>query len=143
MHESESRSRCRASRQLGMKEKLKSHGKTLGGKIVSTGKDTMKMPSSSRMDFPSPYVATCLEHPSQYLNPQVSHHFRRGKTGDRYLAQEDMVSWAFGKERRPWAPRDSHCCHSCCSCSGDWVLGYPSVPRDPQRGLALSPFLCF
>lgn len=72
-----------------------------GGKIVSTGKDTMKLPSSSRMDFPSPYVATCLEHPSQYLNPQVSHHFRRGKTGDRYLAQEDMVSWAFGKERRP------------------------------------------
>lgn len=34
MRENESQSRCGASRQLGMKEKLKSRGKTLGGKIV-------------------------------------------------------------------------------------------------------------
>lgn len=56
-----------------------------------------------------------------------------GKTRGKYLAHQDMVSWAFGKERRPWAPQDPHCCHSCCSHSGEWVLGYPSVPRD-HRG---------
>lgn len=66
-----------------------------------------------------------------------------GKAGakDHVLAQQDMVSWAFGRERRPWAPLDPHCCHSCCSNSGGAVgLG---VPRDPQRGVALNSFLCF
>lgn len=89
-------------------------------------------------------LCPCMsEASSQCLSLLESHHFRGGKTGSKYLAQQDMVSWAFGKERRPWASQDPHCCHSCCSHSGEWVLGYPSVPRDPQRGLALSPFLCY
>lgn len=48
--------------------------------------------------------------------------------GDKYLVWQEMASCAFREEQSPGAPQELPRCPSRHSCSGEWGLGYPSVP---------------